>query len=732
VDIVMFGTGAVGQALAGCWKRIGHCVTFASRDPAGARVRALAADTGIPVVGIDEAGPFDAGVLAVPWGGVPELCARIASRVSGRVMLDATNPLAPGLQLAIGHAVSGGEQIASWLPQANIVKIFNTTGYGNLADPRYGAERPTMFYCGDDAPSCAVARQLAEDIGFEAVCAGPLSESRTLPKNGLKVPICCEIMLKDTPIRACGRSGLWRRLMKFFAMIAAGLMGLCLGPAQVQAADASFPSRPIKILVPFAPGGTSDNLARTLANAMQSRLKVSVIVENKPGGSGAIAIEDVAHAPANGYTLLWGTDAVVVQPLLHKDFPVKVERDLEPLARVGYTPMLFVANKRLPADNIQQLISMAKANPGKLRYGSGGTGTVLHITGERFNLAAGIDIAHIPICESAIHNVMANNYGPDDVRLYVTNPAGINIFQVCFNMLTGMTTVLDDYDTVRFLELVAEHRVTTITVIPTILRRLIDEIKSGHYDVSSLKQVCYGTMPITPALIRTAYDTLGCTFMQRYGVSESAGAVAALRDSDHRLALQGEPELLTSVGRPLLHADVSIRGDDGSELPRGELGTVWIRSETLMSGYLNRPEETAEALALPWLRTGDFGRMDERGYIYLGDRKKHMIISGGMNVYPLGVENALAEHPAVREAVVVGMPHPEWGEAVVAAVSLVPGVRVRPDELIAHCKQYVAKYETPKHVEVFDTLPQGNTNKIDKKRIKELLRDKMPWAIEVE
>jgi len=347
-------------------------------------------------------------------------------------------------------------------------------------------------------------------------------------------------------------------------------------------------------------------------------------------------------------------------------------------------------------------------------------------------LPKGAILSQRAICESAIHNVMANNYGPDDVRLYVTNPAGINIFQVCFNMLTGMTTVLDDYDTVRFLELVAEHRVTTITVIPTILRRLIDEIRSGHYDVSSLKQVCYGTMPITPALIRTAYDTLGCTFMQRYGVSESAGAVAALRDSDHRLALQGEPELLTSVGRPLLHADVSIRGDDGSELPRGELGTVWIRSETLMSGYLNRPEETAEALALPWLRTGDFGRMDERGYIYLGDRKKHMIISGGMNVYPLGVENALAEHPAVREAVVVGMPHPEWGEAVVAAVSLVPGARVRPDELIAHCKHYVAKYETPKHVEVFDTLPQGNTNKIDKKRIKELLRDKMPWAIEVE
>lgn len=347
-------------------------------------------------------------------------------------------------------------------------------------------------------------------------------------------------------------------------------------------------------------------------------------------------------------------------------------------------------------------------------------------------LPKGAILSQRAILESAVHNVLANNYKPEDIRLYCTNPAGINIFQLCFNMITGMTTVLDDYDTLRFLQLIEEHRVTTVTVIPTILRRVIDELKTGHHDVSSLNQVCYGTMPITPALIRTAYDALGCTFMQRYGVSESAGAVAALRDSDHRAALDGDTDLLTSVGRPMLHADVSIRDEEGRELPRGELGIVWIRSETLMSGYLNRPEETAEALAPPWLKTGDFGRMDERSYIFLGDRKKHMIISGGMNVYPLGVENVLAEHPGVREAVVVGMPHPEWGEAVVAAVSIVPGSGVTADELIAHCKARVAKYESPKHVEIMESLPQGNTNKIDKKRIKEMLRGRMPWAAEVE
>ncbi len=342
-------------------------------------------------------------------------------------------------------------------------------------------------------------------------------------------------------------------------------------------------------------------------------------------------------------------------------------------------------------------------------------------------LPKGALLSQRAIRESAVHNVLANGYSPEDVRLYVTNPAGINIFQMCFNIITGMTTVIDDYETQRFLDLVDEHRVTTVTLIPTILRRVLDELKKGHHDISSLKQICYGTMPATPSLIREAYATLGCTFMQRYGVSESAGAVSALRDSDHRLALREEPELLTSVGRALMHADVAIRDDDGNPVATGEQGTVWIRSDTLMDAYLNRPEETAEALVLPWLRTGDFGRMDERGYIFLGDRKKHMIISGGMNVYPLGIENVLAEHPGISEAVVIGMPHPEWGEAVVAVISLAPGATLSARDVTEFCRSRVAKFEVPKHVEIMDSLPQGNTNKIDKLGIKKMLAGRMPW-----
>jgi tripartite-type tricarboxylate transporter receptor subunit TctC len=178
------------------------------------------------------------------------------------------------------------------------------------------------------------------------------------------------------------------------ALAAALLISVMGGPGAW--AQAPYPSKPIKIVVPFAPGGTSDNLARAMAALLQGRLGVAVYVDNKPGASGAIAIQAVAKAPADGYTLLWGSDSLIVQPLLRKDFPVDTLRELEPLVQVGYTPMLILVNKDAPIADIKQLVARAKAAPGALRYGSGGAGTVLHITGERFKLAAGIDMIHVP------------------------------------------------------------------------------------------------------------------------------------------------------------------------------------------------------------------------------------------------------------------------------------------------------------------------------------------------
>ncbi len=392
------------------------------------------------------------------------------------------------------------------------------------------------------------------------------------------------------------------------------------------------------------------------------------------------------------------------------------------LAAEGRILVGFGGAHRLPLD-LEKLIASHDGRPQLPELAPHELAMIGYTSGTTGN-PKGVLLSQHNIFIAASFNSHANQYSHEDVRLYVTNPAGINIYSMCMNMVTGMATVLADYSTQGFIDAVQEHKVTTVTLVPTMLRRIVDEVRAGHADLSSLRQICYGTMPATPTLIREAYTTLGCTFMNRYGVSESSGSVSALDDAGHRLALSSEPELLLSVGKAMPHGELAVRDDEGGPVAPGELGTVWMHGDTIMQGYLNLPKETAEALpGGGWLRTGDFGRMDERGYVFLGDRRNHMIVSGGFNIYPIVVENALAEHSAVREAVVVGMPHPDWGEAIVAAVSLYPGSDVTAEQLIEHCRGRVAKFEAPKQVVIFAELPRGNTDKLNKREVQKMLQD---------
>ncbi|MBL4622965.1 MAG: AMP-binding protein [Immundisolibacteraceae bacterium] len=174
---------------------------------------------------------------------------------------------------------------------------------------------------------------------------------------------------------------------------------------------------------------------------------------------------------------------------------------------------------------------------------------------------------------------------------------------------------------------------------------------------------------------------------------------------------------------------MEIHTPEGEKLPVGEIGEIVVRSSTNISGYLNLPEENAELYDGDWMRTNDLGRFDQAGYLYLTDRRKFMIISGGYNVYPVVVENILAEHPAVREVAVVGIPHPQWGEAVVATVSLATGEQVDEPALIEFCRGKIGKWELPKRVLFVDELPKGATGKIAKFEIRESLkRDGFSWS----
>lgn len=372
-------------------------------------------------------------------------------------------------------------------------------------------------------------------------------------------------------------------------------------------------------------------------------------------------------------------------------------------------------------DLAPDLPALGEDEIGAVGYTSGTTGA-----------PKGVLLTNRNLLTSLVFNNMVNGYTKQDIRIYVTNPAGININTMCMNIITGMTTVLENFDVERFLDLIEEHRVTTVTVVPTMLRRIIDDVRGGNWDVSSLRQICYGTMPATPALIRDAYATLDCEFLNRYGVSESTGAVALLDDAGHKKALANEPDLLRSVGKAMPHADIEIRDEDGNRVPHGELGLVWIGGDTVMQGYLNLPDLNAKTVFGNWLKTGDFGRMDERGYVFLGDRQHNMIVTGGFNVYPNAVENAIAEHKAVGEVAVVGMPHPQWGEAVVAAVTLAANEQATSEELLAYCRAKVSKFEVPKHFSILPALPRGNTDKVDKRAIQAMLAapGALPWFME--
>ena len=309
--------------------------------------------------------------------------------------------------------------------------------------------------------------------------------------------------------------------------------------------------------------------------------------------------------------------------------------------------------------------------------------------------------------------------------------AGPLIF-VSMNLVNGMATVLPGgrFAPDRMLELIARERVTGTMLVPTMLSDALAAVRGREADTSTLRLLCYGSMPATPAVIRAARDVFGCEVQQWYGSTEMTGIVSILRDADHAAALDGREYLLSSCGRPMMHAEMQIRDESGAALPPGEIGEVWVSSSALFGGYHKRPEETRSALVDGWFRPGDIGRLDAEGYLYVLDRKNFMIISGGYNVYPAVVENALAEHRAVREVAVVGAPHPRWGEAVAALVTVHAGATVEPHELVEFGRARLAGWEYPKHVEIVDELPRGATGKMDRRSIRDRFRadpGRLPW-----
>jgi long-chain acyl-CoA synthetase len=238
---------------------------------------------------------------------------------------------------------------------------------------------------------------------------------------------------------------------------------------------------------------------------------------------------------------------------------------------------------------------------------------------------------------------------------------------------------------------------------------LLSHPDRAAYDVSALRVCISGGAAMPVEVLRGFEEAFGCLVLEGYGLSETS-PVASFNHPDR----ERKPG---SIGTPIRGVEMRVVDEQGNEVAQGEVGEIAIRGHNVMKGYWRRPEETAKAIPDGWFRTGDLGRVDEDGYFVIVDRKKELIIRGGYNVYPREVEEVLYEHPAVAEAAVIGLPHPELGEEVAAAVALKPGASVTAEELRDHVKAQVAAYKYPRHVWIADALPKTATGKILKREI---------------
>jgi len=329
-------------------------------------------------------------------------------------------------------------------------------------------------------------------------------------------------------------------------------------------------------------------------------------------------------------------------------------------------------------------------------------------------------------------NLVGRGLAPNDIFLQASASSWMTVLLNMLGLGNGMAHAIMDgtFEIVSFMKQIDRHRVTSIMLVPTLLQRVLQERAKGDYDLSSIRLLNYGSSPITPELARSAYAAFDCDLIQNYGMTEG-GWVTHLSADDHVKAVNGEYNLLESVGRPGVLTRISIRNADGEELPPGEVGEVCLSSPMLMKGYLNLPDATAEALKDGWLHTNDLGCLNEEGYLFLHGRKNFMITSGAVNVQPQGVELVISEHPSVFEVAVVGAPHPDLGEAVVAVVVCKPG-REEPTQrdIESFCLARLSKLSIPKHVYIVSELPKTLNGKLNKPKIIQWVQENLhalPW-----
>ncbi len=313
-------------------------------------------------------------------------------------------------------------------------------------------------------------------------------------------------------------------------------------------------------------------------------------------------------------------------------------------------------------------------------------------------------------------------FGPEDVILHaapLSHGSGLYALPNIGKAATNVILESKSFETELVFKTIEKYGVTNMFAAPTMIKMMIDSPYVDQYDHSSLRAVNYGGAPMLVEDVKQAIEKLGPCLIQLFGQGESPMTITYLPHRDHLLEGTGEQmNRLASAGFARTDVEVKIVDSEDRELPPGEMGEIITRSDIVMKGYWKNPEITEKTLRNGWLHTGDVGYVDKRGYVFIMERSKDMIISGGENIYPREIEEVLIKHPSIREVAVIGVPDAKWGEAIKAVVSLAEGRSATEDELIAFCKDNIAGYKKPRSVDFVDELPKNNYGKILKRELR--------------
>ncbi|WP_030263156.1 class I adenylate-forming enzyme family protein [Streptomyces violens] len=511
----------------------------------------------------------------------------------------------------------------------------------------------------------------------------------------------------DETALVCGeRTWSYRQLERGANQLAAALIGRGLRPGDAVASFAWNRGELVEIEFALYKAG----LMRAPVNARLGRGEITHILRYAPV---RVLVFDAAHREDTLAAIAAaGTDCLPV-PL--DDIPSDaVPTDDVPgtgPAGVSYADLLAEVEVEAEGTGHPVAVEVDEDEPCVLNFTSGSTGALKAAVQTFGNRLANMR-----------KQLMSDESRPRPGTRYlacgpITHATGMGLLAGVFG---GSTThVLPAWSPEAFLETVEKERVTATFLVPAMLTMVLAHPAAAERDLSSLTSLRIGGAPIAPQRLREAVALFGPIVAQGYGLGETTSVVAGLTGQDIARAVTEDPELLQSCGRAAYDTEIRVVDEAGRELGPREVGEVIVRGPDCVREYWQEPELSAETFKDGWVHTGDLAWMREDGYLFLVDRKKDMIISGGFNIYCTEVEAVLYEHPAVREACVVGVPDERWGEAVKAVVVAHEGRAITPDELIEFCAERLDRYKKPRSVEFVSQLPHNRNGKLDRKAVRE-------------